>query len=151
MFGLDVGVNELFTNISFSLGFYKRVFNKRIIIQQSEHVFYQYWESRWVVSLGAKKDFYLFNIGRVNNYFSLGANFLMSYAAYRGTLKTELSKEIAPLIGYSIDYKSFGADMLFTYLRKPMLHTREIYANIGVFYRLPTSPLRIRTKKKILY
>ncbi len=149
--GIDIGVKELFSNVSVSLGFYKRLFGRRIIIQQREHVFNQYWESRWVTDVMAKKDFYLFHTGRVNTYLSLGANFLMSYATYRGTLLTDFSKAIEPVGGVSFDCDRFGFELLVTYFYKPLLDAGEWYGNFGVFYRLPTIPVKIKTKKKIVY
>ena len=149
--GMDIGVKELYSNVSLSFGFYKSLFNRRILIPQNEHVFYQYWESRWVIDLMVKRDFYLFHMGRINNYLSIGANFLMSYAAYRGTLMTDMSRRIAPAIGLSFDYNRFGMEALVTYLDMPLLSKTEFFGNIGLYYRLPTTQLRISTKGKILY
>ena len=149
--GLDLGLRELFSNVSLTFGFYQRLMSKRILIQESEHVFYQYWESRWIIDITARKDLYLFHIGRVNSYLSLGANFLLSHATYRGTLLTDMTKEITPVGGLSFDYNRFGFDVLLTYLDMPLLNKGEVLANLGFYYRLPTTALKIKTKPKILY
>ncbi len=151
MSGVGLGMKELFSGVSVSFDFYKRLFSKRIIIPQSEHVYYQYWETRWALDVVCKKEFYLFHIGRVNNYLDLGGSFLLSYARYRGTLMTDITREFVPIVGYSMDYGRLSFELLFTYFDKPLLSSRDVYANAGVYYRFPTTPLRIRTKKKILY
>ena len=149
--GVGLGIKELFSGVSVSFDFYRRLFSKRIIIPENEHVYYQYWETRWALDVVGKKAFYLFHLGRLNNYLELGGSFLLSYATYRGTLMTDITKEFVPAIGYSFDYNRFSFEFLFTYFDKPLLMRRELYVNAGVYYRLPTTPLKIRTKKKILY
>jgi len=151
LFGVDIGMLELYSNVSMSLGFYKRLFDKRIIIEQSPNVFYQYWESRSILRVQVKRSFYLFYINRVNNYFSVGLNYLISNSLYRGMFMQDLRVDFRPELGYNLDYDRFSLNFSFTLLPKPLVGKNEFYTNLGFYYYFPTNLMRLRTKKKLQF
>ncbi len=107
MSGLDLRIDELDFNTSLSFGFLSRFTPHRVLIKQSEHLYYQFWEHRWDVYTGFDKAFYLFKYKRANFYFDPGISFGFSYASYNGTMMNNSKFYLSPELGLKADLQHF--------------------------------------------
>ncbi|GAI28498.1 unnamed protein product, partial [marine sediment metagenome] len=57
MVGINAGIQDTKYNIRANLGYYTRPFAKRILLQDSEDTYFQFWEKRSLVSVGFEKLF----------------------------------------------------------------------------------------------
>lgn len=109
LIGVDAGIQDTKYNIRANLSFYTRPFSKRILLQDSEDIYFQFWENRSLVSVGFEKLFSIKSF-KNNRFFAItiGMDGIFTYGRnYRGSIR-EPDKEfkISPTLGliWRMDY-----------------------------------------------
>jgi len=109
MVGVNAGIQDTKYNIRAHMGYYTRPLAKRILLQDNEDTYFQFWEKRSLVSVGFEK---LFSIKSFkNNRFlaiTIGMDGIFTYGRnYRGSIREPDKKfKISPTLGliWGMDY-----------------------------------------------
>ncbi len=98
IWGGNFGIHDIINNYSLFFGFDGRMFAKRIMIEKSKNIFYQYWERRFLLYANANKTFKINeNIG-----FLIGMRVSSTWGSYRGSDENPETKFIiSPQLGFS--------------------------------------------------
>jgi ankyrin repeat protein len=102
MFGINAGIQDTKYNIRANLGYYTRPFAKRILLQDSEDTYFQFWEKRSLVSVGFEKLFSIKSF-KNNRFFAItiGMDGIYTYGRnYRGSIREPDKKfKLSPTLG----------------------------------------------------
>lgn len=136
--GAGIGIFDSKYSISFEFGINGRLAKKRVLEQQSENIYYQLWEKRRYLYLGAEKliNFRTKNIEHRQGTY-IRAKGLYTYGSYQGlTRKPEGHFTFAPGFGYSYMFRNFFLKAGYEYcdlgIYKGMNHWITLSAGISI-------------------
>jgi len=136
--GAGIGISDSKYNLSVELGFSGRVAKKRVLEQQSEHIFYQLWEKRKYIYLDAEK---LIGFKTKKTEHRQGiyirAKGLFTFGSYEGLSRKPASHfTFVPGIGYSYLFRNFFVKAGYEYcdlgVYQGMKHWITLSAGISI-------------------
>ena len=116
--GFNLGFSDKKYNLWTSLGYGFRPNYIRVLEQQDESDFYQYWEKRHMISLTAEKGFFL---PASNSQFKAGVfggvKEVLTFGGYRGSSESpEIRLVHSPRIGAVVEYKSVRVKLNYEFM-----------------------------------
>jgi len=150
MVGINAGIQDTKYNILANLGYYTRPFAKRILLQDSEDTYFQFWEKRSLVSAGFEKLF-LIKSFKNNRFFAItiGMDGIFTYGRnYRGSIREPDKKfKISPTLGliWGMDYLQLVAK--YSHLDLDTFKVSPHRAIIGVQYIFDKRKRRYKDKQ----
>jgi ankyrin repeat protein len=116
--GLNLGFSDKKYNLWTTLGYGFRPNYIRILDQQDESNFYQYWEKRHMVSLTAEKGFFL---SAASREFKAGVFFgleeVLTFGGYRGSAESpEIRLVHSPRLGAVLEYNSLRIKLNYKFM-----------------------------------
>jgi ankyrin repeat protein len=149
MTGFDVGLEDIKYNMGIEGGFYFRPAAIRIIEQESNNTFYQYWERRYYFYLGLDKKFQLINF---NEYLSsgpvLGIKEIYTFGGYRGSNSNPESRFItAPKIGWYISNNVFTTSLSYEYINFDIPEMKSGRINLSFLFNFSLTKKSMQTKQ----
>lgn len=147
--GMSLAFKEPYLNAGFLAGCDMKLWYDRVLIKESEHLFYQYMNKGYVGYAGLFKDFELTDNTFKGNYevsTSLSAGYVFGNQL-KGTIVTPENKLVViPAISLKWIKKnlsfSFGAD----YLKTEFYHIGPVWLRAGVSYSLFFDNVRLKNK-----
>ncbi len=149
--GASLSFKEPYFNAGIIFGFDTKLWYTRVLLKQSEGIFYQYFDKGSVVYAGLFKDFDL-----TNNAFR--GNFVLSTllsAGYsfgnelKGTLSAPPNKFLViPGISFKWTKKDLSFSLGADYMNSDFYHIGPVWLRFGVAYNLYFD--KVRTKEKTL-
>ena len=147
--GVSFSFKDPFLNGGIIVGFDTKLWDTKVLIKQSEHMFYQYMNKGSVFYTGLFKDFSLTDYAFKGN-FELSTSLSAGYSfgnVLKGTLNTPPDKfKIIPAVALKWTRKdlsfTFGAD----YMKSDFYHIGPIWLRLGASYNLYFDKVRTRGK-----
>jgi len=150
MVGINAGIQDTKYNIRAHMGYYTRPFAKRILLQDSEDTYFQFWEKRSLVSVGFEKLFSIKSF--TNNRFfaiTIGMDGIFTYGRnYRGSIREpDKNFKISPTSGliWGMDYLQIVAK--YSLLDLDTFKVSPHRAVIGVQYIFDRRKKRYKDKQ----
>jgi ankyrin repeat protein len=149
--GVSFSFKEPYLNGGIIVGFDTKLWYTRVLLKQSEHMFYQYMNKGSVIYAGLFKDFSLTDYAFRGN-FELSTSLSAGYSfgsVLKGTLDAPANKfKIIP----SVALKWTRKDLSFTagadYIESDFYHVGPVWVRLGASYNLYFD--NVRTKGKTL-
>ena len=149
--GASISFREPYLNGGIILGLDTKLWYTRVLIQQSEHLFYQYMDKGSLFYAGVFKDFPLTDNPFKGN-FGLSASLSAGYTfgnELKGILMAPANKlRIIPAISIVWTKKDLSFSLGADYMKSDFYHIAPIWLRIGASYNLYFD--KIRTKGKTL-
>jgi ankyrin repeat protein len=149
--GASLSFKEPYLNGGIILGCDTKLWYTRILLKQSEHLFYQYMDKGSVVYAGLFKDFALTDNAFRGNY-DISASLLAGYDfgnKLKGTLIAPENKfMVIPSVSMKWTKKNLSFSLGADYLKSEFYHVGPVWLRFGVSYNLFFD--NIRTKGKTL-
>jgi ankyrin repeat protein len=135
--GISLSFKEPYLNAGLIAGFDTKLWYSRVLIKNSEHLFYQYMDKGSVAYAGLFKDFNLTNRPDRFNY-SVSTMLLAGYSfgnKLKGTLIAPKNKFSAiPSVSFKITKMNFSVNMGIEYLKTQYYHNGPLWLRIGCSY-----------------
>ena len=135
--GISMSFKEPYLNSGFILGCDTKFGYTRVLIQNSEHLFYQYMERSSVAYAGLFKDFALTNHPEKLNA-SVSASLLAGYSfgkELKGTYNTQDNKFLLiPAASFKITKMHFSLNMSIEYTKSEYYRNGPFWGRIGISY-----------------
>jgi len=117
MIGGIVGVYDCKYKTSIDYSFYTRMGAKRILVESSPNIFYQYWERRSLMALTLQKSFVISAKTNITHGLFIGGRETYTYGKYRASVNKPDTKFIlVPQLGYSLSGKIASIKVNYEYL-----------------------------------
>ncbi len=147
--GFTFTFKEPYLNLGFMTGLDTKLWYSRVLIKESEDVYYQYLHTGSVAFAGFFKDITLSRIqNRVTTDFS--ASLLGGYSfgnVLKGTSKTSGNKfKIIPSVSLRFTYLNLMVNAGFEYNRTDFYHTGPVWFRIGIGYNYYLDNIRTKIK-----
>ena len=147
--GFKAGVEELISGFTFELGYQFRPTAKRILIQEKDDTFYQFWEKRHMLSATLGNRITLYNRSP-NNQFGLylGLGGIYSFGPkYRGSEQHARSVfRMVPAGGFYLEFKHTSFRINYEYLNLKTYRVEPHWINLGVYFKFPLSTKKFSNK-----
>jgi ankyrin repeat protein len=149
--GACLSFKEPYLNGGILVGFDTKLWYTRVLMKQSEHMFYQYRNKGSVIYAGLFKDFALTNNAFRGNFeFSTSLSAGYSFGnEFKGTLIVPENKfQIIPAFAFIWTKKNLSFSLGADYMKTEFYHTGPVWLRLGVSYNLYFD--NVRTKSKTL-
>ncbi len=148
LIGSQIGIKGLYTNIEWYLGLYIRPFEKRVIIQQSDNLYYQFWEKSTGVYVGSQKNIFLFQKG--SHIFFVSPQLQVGYGllSYSGLSQKKFVPFFSPGLGLMYVHDSFRASFGVSYMNINSQSYSPVKCSFTVGYRLNNVKFKLKVKDK---
>lgn len=149
--GASLSFKEPFLNGGILVGFDTKLWYTRVLLRQSEHMFYQYFNKGSVIYAGLFKNFALTNnVFRGNFEFSTSLSAGYSFGdELKGTLTApDNIFRLIPAVSLKWTTKNLSCSLGVEYMKTEFYHTGPVWLRLGVSYNLFFD--NIRTNKKTL-
>lgn len=149
--GASLSFKEPYLNGGFIVGCDIKLWYTRVLLKQSEHMFYQYMDKGSVVYAGLFKDFALTDYPfRGNFVFSTSLSAGYSFGnKLKGTLIVPQNKfRVIPAFSFKWTKKDLSFSIGADYINSDFYHTGPVWLRFGASYNLYFDNLR--TKRKTL-
>ncbi len=140
MLGGILGIYDFKYKTSIDFSYYTRLGSKRILVDYSPTLSYQYWERRSLMALTIQKNFNLHSNNKISHGLFIGVREIYTYGKYRATIEKPDSKFIlVPQLGYSLSGKKAALKLNYEYLDfktykvSPHHLNLELLININTF------------------
>lgn len=143
MFGAQAGIIESRYNFALFAGFESRLSPRRVIVEDDENLFLQYWENRraWFISL--KKHHNLFSAENLSFGVSYGIKGAYTYGSYEGSDKSPESKFLAvPFGGIYVGNDWFRIYSEYEYMNTGLNPIPNNRYKISIQFRIPLYNLK---------
>jgi uncharacterized protein len=153
-------LHDIYTGVSFSFrepylnggiiaGCDFKLWYTRILVQQSEHMFYQYMDKGSVVYVGLFKDFALTGYAFKGN-FSVSTSLSAGYSfgnQFKGTLNAPKDKfMVLPSVSLKWTKKDLSFSLGGDYMRTGFYHVGPVWLRLGASYNLYFDKVRPKVK-----
>lgn len=147
--GMNLSVREPYLSSGFKLGLDTKLWYTRVLVKNSEDVFYQYMSKESLVYGGVFKDFPLSkNTERMN--IAVSSSLVAGYAfgsSLRGTTNTFDNKlKIIPSAGIKISKTNLAFNLDLEYIKSDFYHAGPIWLRFGLSYNYFFDKLRAKIK-----
>ncbi|HUX59456.1 MAG TPA: ankyrin repeat domain-containing protein [Bacteroidales bacterium] len=147
--GINISVKEPYLNAGFTAGCDMKLWYSRVLIQNTENIFYQYMDKRAIAYAGLFKDFIL--IDHPDRYnLSLSTSLLAGYSfgnKLKGTLFAPENKFMAiPSLSLKLIKMNFSLNMGFEYMNSEYYHYGPVWFRIGCAYNYFFDNVRTKVK-----
>jgi len=147
--GVSFSFKEPFLNGGIIIGFDTKLWYTRVLLKQSEHIFYQYMNKGSIFYTGLFKDFSLTDYAFKGN-FELSTSLSAGYSfgnVLKGTLNTPPDKfKIIPAAALKWTKKDFSFTVGTDYMKSDFYHVGPIWLRLGASYNLYFDHVRTREK-----
>lgn len=133
--GSEIGIIDENSGTGMQLGFYKRLFPKRILINTDEGIFHQYWEKRSNIEFGINKYLLLSNLASGSSVdLYAGGKLVYSFGGkYPGSdKKAKNVTKIVPRIGIYWGHGLFKFNVGYEFFSTGIKPTNPHWINLGV-------------------
>jgi hypothetical protein len=149
--GVSISLKEPYLNLGFIAGCDMKLWYTRVLLKDSENLFYQYMDKGSVAYAGLYKDFSLTNNALTSNIVfstSLSAGYTFGNNL-KGTLITPENKLIMiPALSFKWTKKNLSISLGAEYMKTEYYHVGPVWFRIGSSYSLFFD--NVRTKDKTL-
>ena len=149
--GASLSFKEPFLNAGIITGFDTKLWYTRVLVQQSEHQFYQYMDKGSVAYAGFFKNFSLTN-NPLRGNFELSTSISAGYRfgdKLKGTLfAPSNSLMLIPAVSVAWTFDNLSVSLGADYMKTGFYHTGPVWLRFGVSYNLYFDT--VRPKRKIL-
>jgi ankyrin repeat protein len=149
--GVSFAFKEPFLNAGILVGIDTKIWDTRVLVKQSEHMFYQYWSKGSVFYTGLFKDFALTDKPFSGN-FMFSASLSAGYSfgnELKGTNNNPEDKfKIIPALAFKWTKKNLSFNLGADYMKTEFYHTGSVSVRLGASYTLYFD--KVRTKSKTL-
>ena len=149
--GVSLSFKEPYLNGGIMLGCDMKLWYTRVLIQKSEHTFYQYRDKGSVFYAGVFKDFALTdNAFKANFEFSTSLSAGYSFGnKLKGTLLVPENKfMVIPAFSFKWTKKDFSLSLGADYMKTGFYHVGPVWIRFGASYNIYFD--NVRTKRKTL-
>lgn len=147
--GVSLSFKEPWLNAGFIAGLDMKLWYTRVLIKDSEHLFYQYRDKGSVAYVGLFKDFSLTDRPEKLNY-SFSTSLLAGYSfgnSLKGTLIAPGNKfMVIPSISFKMTKMNFSINMGVEYIKTQFYHNGPIWLRIGCMYNYFFDNVRTQVK-----
>jgi ankyrin repeat protein len=147
--GINLSVKEPFLNAGFIAGCDMKLWYTKILVKDSEHLFYQYQDKGAVAYAGLFKDFAMTDHLYKFNY-SFSTSLLAGYTfgnKLKGTLITPESKfHIIPSVSFKMTKSNFSFNMGVEYLKTQYVNNGPVWMRFGCTYNYFFDTVRTKSK-----
>lgn len=147
--GLSLSFKEPYLNAGFIVGCDIKLWYTKILIKNSENLFYQYMDKGSVAYAGVFKDFALTDYLDKFNY-SFSTSLLAGYSfgnRLKGTLiATENQLRVIPAISFKMTKTNLSLNLGMEYLKTEFYHNGPVWLRLGVSYNYFFDNVRTRIK-----
>ena len=147
--GASLAFKEPYLNGGIILGCDVKLWYTRVLLKQTEHIFYQYMNKGSVVYTGLFKDFALTDYafkGNIELSTSLSAGYSFGNKL-KGTLNVPRNKfRIIPAISIKWEKKDFALSLGADYMKSDFYHVGPIWVRLGASYNIYFDNVRIKAK-----
>jgi ankyrin repeat protein len=141
MLGGILGIYDCKYKTSLDFSFYTRLGSKRVLVESTPLLSYQYWERRSLLALTLQKNFLLSLKDKTSHWLFIGIRETYTYGKYRAsTNKPEKKFILVPQLGYALTGKIASLKLnyeyldLKTYQLLPHRLNLELLININTFH-----------------
>jgi ankyrin repeat protein len=147
--GASLSFKEPYLNGGIILGCDVKLWYTRVLLKQTEHIFYQYMNKGSVVYAGLFKDFALTDYafkGNIELSTSLSAGYSFGNEL-KGTLIVPQNKfKVIPAISIKWEKKDFALSLGTDYIKSDFYHVGPIWVRLGASYNIYFDNVRIKAK-----
>ena len=147
--GASLAFKEPYLNGGIILGCDVKLWYTRVLLKQTEHIFYQYMNKGSVVYAGLFKDFALTDYafkGNIELSTSLSAGYSFGNEL-KGTLIVPQNKfKVIPAISIKWEKKDFTLSLGADYMKSDFYHVGPIWVRLGASYNIYFDNVRIKAK-----
>lgn len=147
--GASLSFKEPYLNGGIILGYDVKLWYTRVLIKESEHIFYQYMDKGSVVYLGLFKNFALTDNPFKGN-FEFSASLSAGYSfgnELKGTLTAPKNKLLAvPAFSVKWTKKDLSFSLGADYMNTDFYHIGPVWLRLGASYNLYFDNVRAKTK-----
>jgi ankyrin repeat protein len=135
--GFSLAFKEPWLNAGIIAGCDTKLWNTRVLIQNSDNDYYQYWDKSSVAYAGVFKDYTLTdNPGKFNYLFSTS---LMAGYAFGNKLKgtsitPDIGFKIIPAVALKMTKMNLTINFGIEYLKNPYYHNGPVWVRLGISY-----------------
>jgi ankyrin repeat protein len=148
--GVSLSFREPYLNGGIIIGCDTKLWYTRVLLKQSEHMFYQYMDKNSVVYAGLFKDFALTN-NTFRGNFGFSASLSASYAfgnKLKGTLIVPPDKfMVIPAVSIKWTIKDLSLSLGTEYMNSDFYHIGPLWLRFGALYNLYFDKVRTKSKK----
>lgn len=152
MLGGLLGLLEAKNNLLFELGYKTRPSERSVLYEYQSNIYYQFWEKRSVIHLGAAKQFRLKRINlkkQVGAYAGLNAGY--TYGNFRGSnRKPDDRFLLIPKVGLYYYYKGFSISAGYEYMKLKNTKVSPNRISISVGAKINRSKNILKLKREPL-
>lgn len=147
--GMSLSFKEPYLKAGFIAGCDMKLWYTKILIKNSEHLFYQYQDKESIAYAGLFKDFTLTDHINKFNY-SFSTSLLTGYSfgnKLKGTLITPENKfHVIPSISFKMNKSNFSFNIGVEYLKTPYVNIGPLWMRAGCTYNYFLDAVRTKNK-----
>ena len=137
--GLSLAFKEPYLKAGIIAGFDMKLWYTRVLIKDSEHLYYQYFDKGYLAYAGLFKDFTIYE-NPFKSSFLFSTTLLAGYSfghTLKGTLTGPVNEfEVIPDITVKWNRKNFSASLGMEYIRSQFYHIGPVWLRAGFSYTL---------------
>ncbi len=138
LWGFAAGLKEDYTGICADLEYRTRIGPKRVLYEQDNNNYYQFWEKRRMSSVHIYKLFkIMFREGISGPSAGIRGLYIFGPLNRGSELKPEKLWKISPTIGWSFKNKNYRFDISYEYLSLEYPDEKAHWINLSLFYNIP--------------
>jgi ankyrin repeat protein len=137
--GLSLAFKEPYLSAGIIAGFDMKLWYTRVLIKDSEHLYYQYFDKGYLAYAGLFKDFTIYE-NPFKSSFLFTTTLLAGYSfghTLKGTLTGPINEfEVIPDITLKWNRKNFSASFGMEYISSQFYHIGPVWLRAGISYTL---------------
>jgi hypothetical protein len=147
--GISLSFKEPYLNAGFTIGCDMKLWYTRVLMKNSDQLFYQYMDKGAVAYAGVFKDFPLTDYNNRFNYF-FSTSLLAGYSfgnKLKGTLITAENKfKVIPAISLKMTRLNLSFNLGLEYVKTDFYHNGPIWLRAGISYNYFFDNVRTKIK-----
>ncbi len=139
MLGGIIGIYDCKYKTSIDFSFYTRLGSKRILVESTPTLSYQYWERRSLLALTFQKSFIISSNNNITHGLFIGGRETYTYGKYRATnTKPEKKFILVPQLGYSFAGRIASIKLNYEYLDFKTYQVSPHHLNLELLININT-------------
>jgi ankyrin repeat protein len=146
--GLDLNLQDIKYNTGIEAGFYFRPKAIRVLKQETEDMYFQFWERRYYFYLGLNKKFKLIQFNDMESGPVLGLKEIYTFGGYRGSNANPENKFVtSPKIGWYLANKIYTTGISYEYINFDIPEMKNGRINISFLFNFSLTKKSLQSKQ----
>lgn len=148
MTGLDGSLQDIKYNTGIAAGFYFRPAAVRVLKQETDDIYFQYWERRYYFYLGLDKKFQLIEFNNMKSGPVIGFKEIYTFGGYRGSnTHPENQFIMAPKLGWYMSNSIYTTSLSYEYMNFDIPEMKSGRINLSFLFNFSLTKKSFQTKQ----